>query len=70
MDCGGQGDSVWLVTNAHTIWHRTGITETLPEGSDWEMVPGGMKWISVNEAYHVWGVDASDSIFTRVGTSP
>lgn len=34
MDCGANGNT-WLVTNANSIWIRTGITDGLPQGTDW-----------------------------------
>jgi len=60
-------DLVWGVNGAGQIFYRTGITASLPTGTDWASVDGALTQISVSASGHVWGVNSAGMVFIRDG---
>ena len=67
IDSGPTG-IVWGVNRHDDIYCRTGITEEVPQGADWQKIVGKLKYASCGP-YGCWGVNSADDIWFREGVT-
>jgi len=61
---------VWGVNAGGAIFYRDGtFGGAQSAGTNWRLIPGGLKWISSGVAGHVWGVNHLDQIYRRLGVT-
>lgn len=66
----GPNGIIWALKPDKSIWVRTGITSSVPQGTGWLMADGQFTNISIGQEGGVYVVNAAGAVSKRLGITP
>ena len=67
VSCGEYG--CWAVNKRDNVYFRVGITEVLPQGIQWTVVPGKLRMVESGPAGLTVGLSDTNDVFLRQGVT-